>query len=164
MVHLWLNRADGRCDDWEKAFPGKQRDALREYLDGLSTSARFLRFVRDFRHEEGQQIRFDTREIAGEPHVRLRLEDACEFLSKKDYTDNWLSEMHERFCYWSFAEWKAGVERAGFRVHPASYELLNPWIVANRYEGRAKLLRSENDRLVPLAWPTTNMVLVAEKV
>lgn len=163
-VYLWLSRADGRCDDWEREFPGKQRDALREYLDGLSTFARFQRFARDFRRDEGGQIRFEIEEITGEPYVRLRLEDACEFLSKKDYTDNWQSEMHERFCFWSFAEWKSAVERSGFRVHPSSYELLNPWIVANRYEGKVRLLRGEGDRLTPLPWPASNMVLVAEKV
>ena len=47
----------------------------------------------------------------------LSLRDACEFLSKKDYLDNWRSEMHETFCFWSLADWRSAVERAGFVVH-----------------------------------------------
>jgi len=91
------------------------------------------------------------------------LQDACEFLSKKDYLDNWRSEMHETFCYWSLADWRGAVERSGFLVKPASHAFANPWIVQNRYEDKVKLFRKTAGKLEPLDWPVTNMLLIAEK-
>lgn len=153
-VLLWLDRADGRGEDWERSF--KDRARLKEHLDGLSTYGRFLRFARDFRRGEGYRLRWKPE---GES-VLLSLRDACEFLSKKDYTDNWDSELHETFCFWGFSQWKAAVEEAGFRVHPASAAYTNPWLVENRYAGRARLMTLEG---APLPWPPTNMLLAAEK-
>ncbi len=76
---------------------------------------------------------------------------------------HWRSEMHETFCYWSFADWSRAVEAAGFRVLPASSAYANPWIVQNRYEGKAALFRRGPAGLERLPWPPTNMLLVAEK-
>ena len=94
----------------------------------------------------------------------LRLQDACEFLSKKDYTDNWQSEMHERFCFWSFAQWQQAVLDAGFRMAPASRAYVNPWIVENRYRGKAELFQRTPVGLQPLDYPVTNMVLAADRI
>ena len=117
----------------------------------------------DFRRDEGYRLPYASETIDGVVYVVLRLGDACEFLSKKDYLDNWRSEMHETFCFWSFAEWGAAVERAGLAVHPASHAFTNPWIVQHRYEGKARLYRRAGRGLAPLDWPVTNMVLAAEK-
>jgi hypothetical protein len=100
---------------------------------------------------------------SGGPLIRLRLRDACEFLSKKDYLDNWQREMHETFCYWTFADWCDAVRSHGFSVEPGSHAFVNPWIVQNRYAGKVELLREVDGKLQPLPWPVTNMVLVAEK-
>jgi hypothetical protein len=112
----------------------------------------------------GYRVECETETIAAESLIRLRLQDACEFMSKKDYTDNWQSEMCETFCFWNFPEWTGAVERAGFTVHPASYPFTNPWIVENRYKGRVKLFRKVNGTLEPMEYPVTNMVLIAEKL
>ena len=37
-------------------------------------------------------------------------------MSKKDYTANWDSEMHEEFAFWGFSDWKAALQTAGFYV------------------------------------------------
>ncbi len=163
LVYLWLNAEDGRSDDYEREFAPEARVELRAYLDGLSTYARFLRFARDFRRDEGYRLEFDAASVGGRPYVTLRLGDACEFLSKKDYTDNWLSEMHETFCFWSFADWTEALQQAGFQVLPASHAYTNPWLVENRYRGRAELFQREAGQLVPRAYPVTNLLLVAEK-
>jgi hypothetical protein len=163
-VILALNRTDGRNDDWDREFDPGERDELRTYLDGLSTYGRFLRFARDFRRAEGYRLPFALRDDLGEGKVALALVDACEFLSKKDYTDNWQSEMHEAFCFWSFAQWKGSLEEAGFRLHPASRAFTNPWLVENRYRGKADLFAETPGGLAPLDYPPTNMVLVAERV
>ncbi len=163
IVWMRLNDSDGRNDDWEREIAPSQRDELRVYLAGLSTFGRFLRFARDFRREEAFQLPYQHRMRAGDQFVVVRLGDACEFLSKKDYVDNWQSEMHETFCYWSFADWRTAVEQAGFQVHPASRAYANPWLIENRYRGKADLFDERGDELIPRDYPVTNMLLVAEK-
>jgi hypothetical protein len=128
-----------------------------------------LRFARDFRREEGQSLQYEVETLAGTPYIALRLRDACEFLSKKDYLDNWQSEMQETFCFWSFDDWAAAVEPAGFRVLPGSTAFVNPWIIENRYQGKAELFAKDDDSsatapaLRRLEYPPTNILLVAEK-
>lgn len=163
-VWLWLNAEDGRNDDWERAFEPAEREAFRAYLNGTSTLARFQRFARDFRAAEGYRLAHELRVRDGRTYARLPLRDACEFLSKKDYTDNWQSEMHETFCFWDFQQWRSAVEAAGFRVHPASTAYANPWLVEHRYRGRAELFAERGGALVPREHDVTNMLLIAEKV
>ncbi len=158
-TYLLLATADGHDDEPGIVLDPNDRLRYREYLAGLSTRGRFQRFQHDFRHQEGQRLIW--REEQG--YVVLRLQDACEFLSKKDYVDNWFSEMHETFCFWSFSEWCAALERAGLTVHPASRAFTNPWIVEHRYEGKATLFRKGPGGLERMPYPVTNMLLVAEK-
>lgn len=162
-VHLWLNAADGRADDFDREFAADDRAGFKHYLSGLSTLGRFRRFARDFRRQEGYRLAHTLEVRDGETYAVVSLGDACEFLSKKDYLDNWRSEMHETFCFWTFGDWRAAVERAGFVVHPASHAFTNPWLVANRYEGKVRLFRRTAAGLEPQPWPVTNLLLVAEK-
>jgi hypothetical protein len=162
-VCMKLNRGDGRNDDYDADLGPLDRSARAAYLRGLSTHARFLRFRHDFRGAEGYRLAADPEVIGGETYFVLSLRDACEFMSKKDYVDNWLSEMHETFCFWSFSEWSAAVQRAGLAVHPASRAFANPWIVRNRYEGKVELFRKGAGGLERLGYPVTNMLLAAEK-
>jgi hypothetical protein len=80
-------------------------------------------------------------------------------------TDGRQREMHETFCFFSFAAWRQAVEQAGFRVHPSSRVYVNPWLIENRYAGKVQLFAAPTDDrgLAPLPWPPTNMVLVAER-
>ncbi len=162
-VYLSLNRADGRNEDYDADLAPLDRAARAAYLRGLSTFARFLRFRHDFRRAEGYRLAADTEVIGGETYFVLSLRDACEYLSKKDYVDNWLSEMHETFCFWSFSEWAATVERAGLAVHPASRAFTNPWVVRNRYEGKAELFRKGPGGLERMDYPVTTLLLAADK-
>jgi len=143
---------------------------LGEWLASISTYSRFLVFAHDFRKAEGYTLEWEEakrrRNADGAEGcttnrlVGLTLADAMEFLSKKDYTDNWESEMHETFCFWSFSRWKENLENAGFSVSAKSRAVTNEWIVNNRWLGKARLLdESEN----PLPWPPTNAILIAEK-
>jgi len=157
QVRMWLREDDGVVGG-EGDLPA-DRAEMKAHLAGLSTLGRFLRFARDFRRGEGYRLPYTLEKSAEGTHAVLSLRDACEFLSKKDYLDNWRSEMHETFCFWSFADWSAAVERAGLRVLPASNAFTNPWIVANRFEGKVRLSRGGE----PMPWPVTNMLLVAEK-
>lgn len=164
-VYLWLNGADGRTPD---PTPPTDPAARRRYREALSTDGRFHHFAQDFL---AAPIRYRREEVDGVPYVVLTLRDAVEFMSKKDYTDNWDSEMHEAFAFWDFEQWKAALTAAGFTVlenpnEPAqgSRVYTNPWIVQNRWQGKVKLYKRAGDgRLHPLPWPPTNVVMVGEK-
>jgi hypothetical protein len=163
IVWLWLNQADGRSDDYQAEREPSDRAGFKAYLTGLSTLGRFLRFAQDFRREEGYLLRYELENVDGDTYAVLRLADVCEFLSKKDYLDNWRSEMHETFCFWSFSDWSVAVERAGLCVQQRSRAFTNVWIVEHRFEGNVKLFRRAGKELRPMDWPVTNMLLVAEK-
>lgn len=160
LVWAQFARHDGRNDDYAASFDSGQREAFKEYLDGLSTFAKFLRFVEDFRSEEGELFEYELVD-AKAGRVQLRMMELCEFLSKKDYTDNWASEMHERFCFWSFDDWKSAIQNAGFQVSPESNAYQNPWIVENRYQGKVEIMKPNTNERLP--YPVTNMLLIAEK-
>lgn len=163
-VFLWLNGADGHDDDAAMVFDPNERERQRAYLEGLSTLGRFQRFARDFRREEGYQLEYQLEAIDGQTYGRLRLQDAGEFLSKKDYTDNWQSEMHETFCFWSFTDWQVAVTEAGFRIVSGSRAFTNEWLVTHRYQGKAELYCQRGSRLERRAYPATHLLLIAEKV
>jgi len=160
-IYLWLNDTDGRNDDPYKVMEDKVE--FSHYLTGLSTYARFLRFARDFRHKEGYVLNYSTTCINNKNYIITSLHDAMEFLSRKDYTDNWQSEMHETFCFWDFSEWKEHLQQAGFTIHPSSKAFTNDWIVNNRWKGKTELFTLNNNELVPLDYPVTTMFLIGVK-
>lgn len=168
-VYLYCSEKDGnelRDDAWkttESRFP--------EWLRDLSTRSRFFVFAHDFlatrRAQQKAEFKFQKLDRAHQPGFLLSLRSASEFLSKKDYVENWRSELNEEFCFWSFSQWKQVLSDAGFRIlenpnqpQAGSRTCTNPWLVEKRYEGHAQLFTPGGS---PLAWPPTNMVLVAQK-
>jgi hypothetical protein len=91
----------------------------------------------------------------------LQLKDAAEFMLTKDYTDNWLSEMHERFCFWSLTDWKKELTKIGFEISDRSDAYTNPWIAENRFKNKAQLFTSA---MKELPYPPTNALIVARKI
>ncbi|MFA5190607.1 MAG: methyltransferase [Verrucomicrobiia bacterium] len=163
-VLLWCSDTDGS----NLASADLSRHAGRDaaWLQHLSTRSRFCLFAKDFLAGK-RPFPYQETVRDGRPFCRLTLRQAAEFLSKKDYTGNWKSEMNEEFCFWDFAMWKSVLAEIGFHVHenpndPAegSRVYTNPWIVQNRYENRVALFDAG---IHSLPWPPTNMVLVAEK-
>ncbi len=161
LVLMRLNKQDGRMDDFDKEIEDPK--AFKEYLDGLSTHGRFLRFVKDFRKQEGYTLHYKVEIINNEEFIYLTLADAAEFMSRKDYTDNWLSEMHETFTFWSFSNWKSALEAVGFTIDLVSNAYVNQWIVNNRLKGKIELYKIEDNQLSPVDFPVTNMLMVARK-
>lgn len=161
QVYLWLNREDGRQEDWQEQL--EEREALAQYLSGLSTYGRFLRFAKDFRSAEGYQLQFEELHQQGKQLIKLTLRDACEFMSRKDYVDNWQSEMHETFCFWDFDAWKSHLESIGFSVLSESKPYTNSWIVKNRLEGKVELYSDRLGQRERLDYPVTNMLMIVEK-
>jgi SAM-dependent methyltransferase len=163
-VQLWCADRDGQ--DVPVEMLGEHRGREAEWLRGLSTRSRFLLFAGDFLHGR-RPFPFTEKQHEGQILFQVTLRLAAEFLSKKDYADNWASEMNEEFCFWSFQQWKKVFSETGFRISEnpnqperASRSYVNPWIVENRYEGHAKLLNGSGAQL---SWPPGNMVIVAEK-
>jgi len=163
-ILLWCSDSDGDNLPFEKLAEIKDRHA--DWLHSLSTRTRFHLFARDFL---GGHSHFTFKEttLNGRPVFQLTLRNAAEFLSKKDYADNWSSEMNEEFCFWNFAQWKQTLTEIGFQVlenpnQPAvnSRVYNNPWIVEHRHAGHVLLTDFEGKAL---PWPPTNMVLVASK-
>ncbi len=170
IVYMKLNKKDGRNTDWNKKFPASQQNKLKSYLDGMSTFAKFLRFETDFRTAEREKAKYKFIKMGGTEYVKIKLEDACEFLSKKDYTDNWYSELHERFCFFSYSDWKKLYEQSGFRiiedranVENGSREIKNNWIIENRWKNAVELFRKFGSKLTKIDYPVTNVIIVAEK-
>ncbi|MEM0939215.1 MAG: transferase [Bacteroidota bacterium] len=148
-------------NDWEQQTENYIQQT--EYLSGLSSQARFLRFATDFRSEEDDRISYKMEEINEKSYVKISLRDAAEFLLTKDYIDNWESEMHERFCNWSINDWKEVLESKGFKVDLNSRSYLNPWIEENRLKGKAELFTVKDGDLVPHEFPPSNMLVIARK-
>ncbi len=176
MVYMELNDSDGNN---ENIFyhPEKKED-LQQHLSGLSTYARFLRFAEDYlsgmrqtgKRSDDSKIKFEEIVISGKKYINLRLKDAVEFITKKDYTDNWNSELNEEFAFWSFSEWKENLVKVGFRIienpneaDKSSREYTNEWIVDNRWRGKVKFFKMNNNILEEMDYPPTNMVLIGEK-
>lgn len=86
--------------------------------------------------------------------VRLRLADAMEFLTRFSYTDNWLSETHEQFCGFSWADWVQLAGEVGLQVDPRSGPWRNEWLVANVFEPAAALFDDDGNSL---DWPVTHV-------
>ncbi|MFT3682484.1 MAG: transferase [Ferruginibacter sp.] len=160
-VLLLLNNSDGSNENVFKI--STDRHSLSLHLQSLSTYARFIRFAKDFRAKEGYQLSFTEKLIDDKKYISLKLSDAAEFLSRKDYTDNWESEMHETFCFWDFEEWKEQLTSTGFIIQPSSSVFCNEWIVENRLKNKATLFTIENGALKQLDYPVSHMILVAKK-
>ncbi len=134
-------------------------DDLSAPVATLSTLARFGRFQQDFRPGEPHPP-VETVTHAGRTLFRLPLGYAMEFVAKMDYTDNWLSEMHEAFCFWSFADWTRELTAAGLRVLPGSHAYVNEWRVQHSFAEHVRLFHLDR---TPCPFPVTNMALAAEK-
>ena len=162
IVYMKLTKEDGRNDNFDKLYDN--REELEKYLSGLSTFVKFLRFAKDFRYKEGYRMDYTIVTMDNVDYIKLKLKDACEFMSKKDYIDNWQSEMHETFCFWSFNDWKYNLEKAGFKLLPHSKAYANSWIVEERYKNKVELYKFKNCKLIKQEYPVTNVFLVAEKL
>ncbi|GAB7051089.1 class I SAM-dependent methyltransferase [Catenuloplanes indicus] len=149
LVHLRLSTSDGANPD----APADLGGDVAGYVSGLSTRARLDQFAKDFRFP------FAFRPVSDDV-VELTLADAMDFLTRKDYTDNWLSETQEQFCGLEMADWKGLLTDVGFEVDPASRTTRNDWIVQNRLAPVASLHRPDG---TALDWPVTHTLLIARR-
>lgn len=133
--------------------PDNKDSSVRLRLFDTATRSLFDRFVADYKFP------FDVT-TDGDDTVILRLADAMDFLTRKDYLDNWLSETQEQFCGMEFADWKQVLTDVGFEIDPASRTIRNDWIVDNRLSPVSSLARPDG---TPLDWPITHVLFVARR-
>lgn len=131
-----------------------------------STAALLRRFAREARVLLPPEKRgFPLEEMpdaprAGWQRFRLSLHDATEFLLRKDYRDDWETEVQEEYGYYRQDELEGVFARLGLRVL-ASTPIRNPWIVRNRFRDKMELRDTTGRELDP---PATNYVIVGERV
>jgi len=157
IIFMELENESGRNEDWDKEFD--DREQLSIYLSGLSTYAKFLRFVKDFRKNENEIFNYEYINI-DKLIIKISIRNAMEFAMKKDYTDNWKSEMHEKFCFWSYQNWIDQMEKTGFKISPASHAFNNKWIIENRLKGKVSFYDLD---MKPIEFPVTHMILIGER-
>jgi SAM-dependent methyltransferase len=154
-VVLRLDRTDGDNPPLPRRdLRELQAAEVAEYVGGLSTRARLDQFAVDYGFAFGYEPAGD------ESSVSLSLADAMDYLARKDYTDNWLSETREQFCGLEFADWKGLLADVGFELDPASRSYRNDWIISNRVAPVASLT-DPSGRVVD--WPATHVHLIARR-
>ncbi|MCR4327505.1 MAG: methyltransferase domain-containing protein [Nanoarchaeota archaeon] len=126
----------------------------------LSTKAKFYKFVKDFKR---RKIEFEEVKFLGKTFIELSIQDAYEFISKMNYTDNWKSEMNEEFGFWSLSKWKDEIKKVGFEIVPGSKSFKSEYIIEKMYKGKAKIYKKEKGELLVLDYPDTNIILAGEK-
>ena len=129
-------------------------------IKNLSTYSKFKKFVKDF---IPRKIKFKEKRFNGQKLIELSLKDAYEFISKMNYTDNWNSEMHEEFGFWSFSDWKKEMKKLGFEIVAGSHPFKSEYIIEKMYKGKVTIYKKRGKSLIIVDYPPTNMVLVGEK-
>lgn len=127
-----------------------------------STAKLFERFASEFRslHDaRGFPLVEEPARETGRRRFRTTLRLATEFVLRKDYRTDWVSEVKEEYTYFSQAEFEQLFACLGLRVL-ASTPIRNPWIVNHRFKGKFTI--TDGDRV--LEWPATNYVIAGEKV
>ncbi|GAB3084729.1 hypothetical protein GCM10027215_30560 [Nocardioides zeae] len=163
VVRLTLRTDDGATP----VEPHRELDDLAPaevaaYVEGLSTAGRLVQFAHDFPRLSGTAFgaeRLPTDD--GAATYQLRLGDAMEFMTTKDYADNWLSECHESFCGLTFADWRTVLTDAGFTLDPTSGAWRNDWLAEHRFSPVASLTDAGTG--APLPWPVTHVLTVARR-
>lgn len=176
-VYMDLNQTDGSEENIFKVC--NDAVSLQEHLSTLSTYAKFLRFAGDYlgdmrksgRRGEDTKVLYKEEIVNGKKYIVTSLKNAVEFITKKDYLDNWQSELNEEFAFWSFSEWKNSLRKAGFRIVENPNEPENSsrafsisWVVENRFINKVLLFEMIDGSLVQMQYPVTNMVLIGEKI
>jgi SAM-dependent methyltransferase len=144
---------DLRCDD------GDDSDDPRT-CSSATLLARFAREFRTLSSAPGFPLLEERPTRDRWRRFRLAHRHAVEFVLRKDYRADWVQEVKEEYT-WST---QRGCERLfatlGLRLL-ASTPISNPWIVANRWEGKVEL-RDLTGR--PIELPPTNYVIAGERV
>lgn len=145
-------------------------DGSGDAVETCSTAALFERFAREFRvllpnpSERGFAFERVMGAPAGFQRYAVSHTIAAEFVLRKDYRESWAVEVREEYTYATQSELEETFTRLGLRVL-ASTPIHNPWIVANRFQGKIRLFRpGPAGTAAPVDFPATNFVIVGQRV
>jgi len=138
------------------------RQAVHDHVEALSPAERFVQFAADFPTLARTDLHAGplTADGGGSYEVVLPLRSAMEFLTTRDYTENWLSECHERFCDMTWDDWRTLLTDVGFEVAVGSAPWTNEWLVEHRLSVGASMHTPTG---APVPWPSTHLLMVARK-
>lgn len=124
----------------------------------------FRRFAQEFRGlSPVAQRGFEFDEIGlrddGLIGFRVGLRWAIEFVLRKDYQEDWESEILEEYTYFSQSQFEKVFQSLGLRVL-VSTPIRNPWILSHRFEGQFEIVHQGT----VLDFPPTNYLIVGERV
>ncbi|NDC36657.1 MAG: class I SAM-dependent methyltransferase [Proteobacteria bacterium] len=128
----------------------------------LSTASLFKEFAQHFRcaaFPHGGIPQEISSESATHTTFRTSMRLAAEFLLRKDYRENWNTELLEEYLYFSQAEFERALSSRGLRI-VLSKPLYNPWIIRNRLEGKFSWTDLDGAELPMLP---TNYIIIGEK-
>ena len=127
----------------------------------LSTLALFKQFHQEF--GGGEAFSFEEVTLQGKKLIAIDLEWAYEFYMRKEYTDNWGNEIHEKYAYWTVADAEKVFEDAGFENVSVESEL-NAYMLDNWLVGQIFLYQQNPDgELEALPFPATHMIVSGTK-
>ena len=130
-----------------------------------SSSELFRKFAQEFRFLKPLAERgFPFRELPSPKPGWVRFGcdhvHAVEFILRKDYLNDWDTEVLEEYTTFTQVEFESHFHQLGLRIL-ASTPLWNPWIVSQRFEGQIALHSPTGEAL---GFPPTNYLVVGEKV
>ncbi len=85
---------------------------------------------------------------------------AAEFVLRKDYLNDWDTEILEEYGYFTQEEFERAFREEGLRIE-LSKPLRNPWIVRNRFRGKFRAFRSDGTEI---DFFPTNYVIIGRKI
>jgi SAM-dependent methyltransferase len=153
---VWLDVA---ADDGE---PGDdpRRCSTAALLERFAREFRILSAAPGFRCDAAPPLGGAPPLAPGRRRYRMSLKLAAEFLLRKDYRQDWETEVKEEYTYFTQAQFEDCFARLGLRLL-ASTPLRNPWIVRRRWRGKVALHALDG---APVELPPTNYVITGEKV
>ena len=132
-------------------------------LEHCSPATLFERFATEFRSlSDAPGFNYEKMHSPVDGWCRYRVTDvlAREFILRKDYRADWVSEVKEEYTYYTQRDFETVFRNLGLRVL-VSAPIWNPWIVRNRYRGKFYLTNSAGK---PVEAPPTNYIIVGERV
>ncbi|MBT8100663.1 MAG: methyltransferase domain-containing protein, partial [Gammaproteobacteria bacterium] len=132
-------------------------------LKHCSPATLFERFATEFRSLSSTPgFNYEKLESPRAGWCRYRISDvlAREFILRKDYRADWVSEVKEEYTYFTQRDFETVFRNLGLRVL-VSAPIWNPWIVRNRYRAKFHLTNSDGQ---PAEIPPTNYIIVGERV
>jgi ubiquinone/menaquinone biosynthesis C-methylase UbiE len=127
----------------------------------LSKKTLFQRFHQEFRG--GNAFEYEIVTINGQEFIRLDAEWAHEFYLRKDYTDNWATEILEKYTYWTPSQAEEILKQTGY-VNVHVWDDPNEYILTNRLRGKIGLyVMGGSGNLEQIDFPTTHMLVAGDK-